>query len=272
MVATPEKFRDLFASVKSDDLDEQAIKTLVAAYEEDEGLETVPIRPLRNLLKLLKEKGFSFTEDSSLAPSYVLKQWCTPPLGEAEGGPAEKGPKDVPEEGSGSDSSRDLAEKRRKKQKSKKRKAKRSPSRPSNSKGKRSKRHGSSSSNILESLREAAGNTSADSGSDSDLSSFTKERRKKRSPPHPSSSSSSDSDSSSRSSSESSDAKEKPQEGTLRAVPKRLRQMKLLCDKKESKNLFGGFIARAMNMWPRSSSVPCGTREKPKSWAERSTS
>ena len=187
--------------------------------------------------------------DSSLAPSYVLKQWCSPPPGGSDEETAGKGSKDVPEDGSESESSRDSTSKRRKKQKSKKWKSKRSPSRSSRSKGKRSKCHGSSSSNILETLRDAAEvNTAADSGSDSDVSSFTKERRKKRRPPHPSSSSSSDSDSSSRSSSESSDAKEKPQEGTLRAVPKCLRQMKLLCDKKESRNLFGGFIARAMNI------------------------
>jgi hypothetical protein len=248
MVATPEKFKELCTNAKSDDLDEKATKQLVAAYEEEEGLETVPVRPLKTFLKFLKEKGFSLPDDSSLAPFNVLKQWCLSPTPGSDEESVEKESNDLPIDENGSNSSKDSAARRRRH--SKKRKHKRSPSRSARSKAKRSKRHGAGSSNIFESLRDAAsGNTSVDSGTDSDLSSFTKERRKKRRPPPHASSSSSDSGSvSSPSSSDSSGEREKPQEETLRAIPRRQRQMKLLCDRKESKNLFGGFIARAMNV------------------------
>ena len=249
MVATSEKFKELFNNVKKDETDEETSKILVAAYEREEGLESVPTRSLRALIKSLKEKAFSFLDDNTLSPSYVLKKWLEPEQGPSEEDEPDKTPNQAPEKESDHNDSQDSEAHRRKKT-SKKRKAKRSPHQSARTKSKKSKRQGSNSSNLLDPLRDAAGVESlSDSGSNSDASSFTKERRKKRRARQASPSSDSDSDSStSSSSSGSSGGDHDHHQATLRPVPKKNRQMRLLCDKKESKNLYGGFIARAMNI------------------------
>ena len=97
MVATSEKFKELFNNVKKDETDEETSKILVAAYEREEGLESVPTRSLRALIKSLKEKAFSFLDDNTLSPSYVLKKWLEPEQGPSEEDEPDKTPNQAPE-------------------------------------------------------------------------------------------------------------------------------------------------------------------------------
>ena len=247
MVATPEKFKELILNIKNEEIDAEAIKLLLAEYDEQSGLESVPTRSVSGLLKLIKEKGISFSFDSTLSPAYVLKQWIgSKPAGSNEEAD-DKAREDSHIEGGDSDNDSETPPSRAKK--SKKRKLSRS-GKSSKSRSKKARRSSSNSANLLDSLRNAASVESpSDSGSDSEASSFTKEKRKKRKASVPSSSSSSgdDSSSSSKSSSDSDDRIDRTQ-AALRPVAKAKRQMKLLCDKKESKNLYGGFTARALNI------------------------
>ena len=60
MVATPEKFKELFSNIKNEEIDVEAIKLLVADFDEQIGLESVPTRSVSGLLKLIKERVFLF--------------------------------------------------------------------------------------------------------------------------------------------------------------------------------------------------------------------
>ena len=108
-------------------------------------------------------------------------------------------------------------------------------------------RHKKAKTNVLPSLHAALGKE--DSGSsDSSDSTFTKERKRRNKRPIVLSSDSSSSESESSQSSKSVGSPDPHARVSLRAVAKRHRAMRLLCEKREAKNLFRGFVARAMNV------------------------
>ena len=75
MVATPESFKILAKKVQRKDVDEASARELIAEYEDDHGLDEVPAKALRGVIKSCKTKGAQLLADPALEPAYVLKQW-----------------------------------------------------------------------------------------------------------------------------------------------------------------------------------------------------
>jgi uncharacterized NAD-dependent epimerase/dehydratase family protein len=66
MVATPEAFKTLAKKVQKKKIDETSAKELIAEYETEFGLEKVPAKALRGVIKTCKNKGAQLLADPAL--------------------------------------------------------------------------------------------------------------------------------------------------------------------------------------------------------------
>ena len=214
---------------------------LITEYETEFGLDKVPAKALRGIIKTCRGKGAQLLADPALEPSYVLMQW----MGLKHDSPSEKSKEDSekPEESQPEDEGDDESEPNEEEQPKKKKKGVKRSRKAEKPKPRRKK----SSANILPTLQAAL--TEEDSGtSGSSESTFTKERRKRNRRAIVLSSDSSRSETESSASSRSRESGSTSARVSLKAVAKRHRAMRLLCEKREAKNLFRGFVARAMNV------------------------
>ena len=241
MVATPEEFKILAKKLQKKRIDEAAAKEMIGEYEREFGLERVPAKALRGVIKTCKGKGAHFLADPALEPTFVLLQW----MGLPTNSPSQKSKSDS--ESSGEPEPKEDEPETEPDESQKPEKPKRKQKRSKNDEPKaKAPRHKKAKTNVLPSLHAALGKE--DSGSsDSSDSTFTKERKRRNKRPIVLSSDSSSSESESSQSSKSVGSPDPHARVSLRAVAKRHRAMRLLCEKREAKNLFRGFVARAMN-------------------------
>ena len=242
MVATPDSFKILAKRLQKKNIDESAAKELIGEYETEFGLDKVPAKALRGIIKTCKGKGAQLLADPALEPYYVIMQW----MGLSHNSPSEKSEEESEhsdhQEPKEDESEEAEPEEDQQPEKAKKKSVKRSKKTGSKSKPPRKRSKG----NVLPPLKAAVeGYDSGTSGSSQ--STFTKERRKRNRRPIVLSSDSSSSEEGSSSSSTSRESEAPPATFSLKSVAKRHRAMRLLCEKREAKNLFRGFVARAMN-------------------------
>ena len=241
MVATPEPFKALAKKIQKKKINEEEAKLLIAEYETEYGLDKVPAKALRGVIKTCRNKGAHVLADPALEPSFILKQWMGIELDLPRDEEQESNPKEDEEsEVEPSEEESDEPEPKEKEQKSK------NNSRKRNRKSGRKGPAAGKPANLLSALQDGLGQ-GVDSGSASSESTYTRERRKRNKRTIVlSSDSSSESDSSL--SSFSTAPLDVADRVSLKSVAKSRRAMRLLCDKRESKNLYRGFVARAMNV------------------------
>ena len=75
MVATPDSFKVLAKKLQKKNIDEAAAMELITEYETEFGLDKVPAKALRGIIKTCRGKGAQLLADPALEPSYVLMQW-----------------------------------------------------------------------------------------------------------------------------------------------------------------------------------------------------
>ena len=75
MVATPEPFKALAKKIQKKNINEEDAKLLIAEYETEYGLDQVPAKALRGVIRTCRNKGAQLLGDPALEPAFVLKQW-----------------------------------------------------------------------------------------------------------------------------------------------------------------------------------------------------
>ena len=244
MVATPEPFKALAKKIQKKNINEEDAKLLIAEYETEYSLDQVPAKALRGVIRTCRNKGAQLLGDPALEPAFVLKQWMgleiDPPVDEEGGSEPEPEGDGVSEKEPSNEESGDSEPEERDP------KPKKNPRKRNRKSGRKGSAAGRPAANLLSALQDGLGQ-GVDSGSASSESTYTRERKKRnRKAILLSSDSSSESDSSL--SSLSTAPHDLEDRVSLKSVARNRRAMRLLCEKRESKNLYRGFVARAMNV------------------------